>query len=85
MQVELCCPDCVYQFTVGLDPSMQNGDATPLCDHQLYPLGDGQTLEDLLFGTLTAHGPIQCPSCGAEVPVTEENLSELALDLLAAW
>ena len=46
-----------------------------------YPLGDGETFEDMIFSALTEQGAIYCPRCGEEGSVSEESLGQLALKI----
>jgi hypothetical protein len=50
-----------------------------------YALGDGETFEDMIFNTLTAHGAIDCPECGEPVGVSEESLGRMAMEVLGSW
>jgi hypothetical protein len=82
MELELRCPRCACGFPVRADatPADQFAEREPW-----YALGDGETIEDSLHAALTACGPIRCPQCRAEVPVSEESLNEMALEVLAHW
>jgi hypothetical protein len=48
-------------------------------------VGDGETLEDSLFQALTTDGEPHCPNCGLNVPIPEEQLANLAHEVLASW
>jgi hypothetical protein len=50
-----------------------------------YPLGDGETFEDMIFSALTEQGAILCPRCGEAAAVSEESLGRVALNMLAEW
>ena len=45
----------------------------------------GETFEDWLSTALASGETIHCPECDAAVPLSEENLARLALEVLAQW
>jgi hypothetical protein len=47
-------------------------------------LGDGGTLEDMLHAALSEQ-EIRCPACAAVVPVSQDDLSRLAMTMLGSW
>jgi hypothetical protein len=84
MQFQLHCPNCCHHFTFepeappeSISRVIQEG---PWC-----ALGDGETIEDMLFAAITDGGPIYCPACGKSVSVSEESVGRLALELLGNW
>jgi hypothetical protein len=86
MQIELACPCCSYRFAA---PG-ENTSATATLDRMThngawYFLGEGDTLEDMIFATLTGAGDITCPECAAPVLVTEESLGQMAMEMLNHW
>jgi hypothetical protein len=83
MQIEICCPRCFGECAIGL---ATGGDA--LLEQVLegapgYALGDGETFEDMISSTLADHEPMHCPRCGAVLKLSEENLGQLAMSMLA--
>jgi hypothetical protein len=50
-----------------------------------YALGDGETYEDMIFSTLFACGTIRCSACGESASVSEQSLSEMAMEVLGSW
>jgi hypothetical protein len=84
MQIELYCTHCTCRFVAAPDTP-----AAEILDRMTdegpwYALGDGQTFEDMIFNALTSRGAICCPDCGSPVSVSEESLSQMALDLLGS-
>jgi hypothetical protein len=74
MELALTCLRCATGFTADLPEHLT---------HRLAALGDGQTFEDLLYTSLSGDGHFVCPVCDAPVQVREENLNQLAMELLA--
>ena len=85
MQVELFCSNCTCCFTAPPDMASDHIWQRMADDGPWYALGDGETFEDMIFTTLTDHGQISCPDCGAWVSVNEESLGQMAMELLAQW
>ena len=85
MQVELFCDKCACRFVAPPDASAAQIMSRMMEEGRWYPLGDGETFEDLIFAALTEQGAIYCPRCGEEAAVSEESLGMLALDMLAEW
>jgi hypothetical protein len=85
MQVELYCPHCGCSFAA--DPETPAAEVLDRMaeDGPWYALGDGETFEDMIFSTLFAAGAIRCAECGEAVQVTEQSLSQLALEVLGSW
>ena len=85
MQVELFCPNCTCRFQAP--PENDPGDIMQQIteDDTCYPLGDGETLEDLIFSALTAWRSIHCPLCDSTMSVSEESLGYLAMAMLSEW
>jgi hypothetical protein len=85
MHLELDCSSCGCQFT----PSPKSAVALALQGlEEVGPwsaLGDGETVEDLFYNTLTPSNETACPACGAFVLVTQARLGELTHSLLATW
>jgi hypothetical protein len=84
MQLQLHCSSCCRHFTVepAAFPELlarvhQEG---PWC-----ALGDGETIEDVLFAACTDWRDILCPACGKSVSVSEESVGKFALELLGNW
>jgi hypothetical protein len=84
MQVQLFCPRCSLGFDVpGDSPELVR--LNRLAEEGPWTaLGDGETLEDSLYGALAEAGP-PCPSCGQPVPINEEALGQMTLELLGQW
>lgn len=85
MHVELRCSRCPCRFDAlselltgrALDQLHEEG--------PWYSLGDGETLEDHIYATLTPPGKDRCPECGEALSVPEESLGRLARSLLTHW
>jgi hypothetical protein len=54
-------------------------------DGPWYALGDGETVEDMIFSTLLDCGGIRCGECGESAGVTEESLGQLTMEVLGSW
>jgi hypothetical protein len=85
MMVELYCSHCTARFaaapeTPAAEVLDRMSDAGPW-----YPLGDGETFEDMIFSTLFDYGAIRCSECGEQASVAEESLGRLALEVLGSW
>jgi hypothetical protein len=85
MQVELYCPNCPCRFAAPPDTPAVEVLEQMSTEGSWYALGDGETFEDMIFTTLTAHGAIDCPECGEPVSVSEESLGQLAMEVLGSW
>lgn len=85
MRIELYCGNCDYSFAAPPETSAEETWQKMAADGALYALGDGETFEDMIFGTLTSEGEIRCPECLHPVTVSEETLGRLAKELLAEW
>jgi hypothetical protein len=48
-------------------------------------LGDGETVEDLLYNAVVSVEEIDCPDCGASATIHEGMLGEMTHWLLATW
>jgi hypothetical protein len=78
MEIPLCCPCCNFEF--ALEP----GNADFAADSWRL-MGDGQTVEDMLYTSLEVAEPIFCPRCGVQVDVSQADLKAAAAELLAQW
>jgi hypothetical protein len=85
MQVELLCPHCEARFRVPPDDPVQETLDRVADEGPWSALGDGETFEDWLSTALASGETIHCPECDAAVPLSEENLARLALEVLAQW
>lgn len=85
MQVELYCPECCCRFAAPPDSSCDEILERMTEEGNWYALGDGATFEDMIFAALEARGSILCPECGHPVSVSEESLSNLAMEVLSQW
>jgi hypothetical protein len=85
MQVELLCPHCEHRFRVPPDAPVHEALDRVADEGPWTALGDGETLEDKLYAAIDAGETIHCPVCDAAVPLSEEHLAQLALDVLAQW
>ncbi len=81
MEMKMLCPHCKGDFAAALPDQWIQAMGF---DDRVAALGDGQTFEDLLFTSLSGDGCLPCPDCRERVPVREENLNLLAMELLAA-
>jgi hypothetical protein len=84
MHVELHCSHCSCRFLAPEhagsfdDVSKRTPENEPW-----YALGDGNTFEDSIFGAISDR--ISCPACGESIAVSEEQLGDLAMEMLAAF
>jgi hypothetical protein len=85
VQIELLCPVCTSRFAATPETSAAEVVDRMAEEGPWYALGDGETFEDMIFTALTARGAIHCPECGASVGVSEESLSQMALEVLQQW
>jgi hypothetical protein len=85
MHVELYCPRCCMSFVA--EPETPAHEVLDRMADQgpWYALGDGETYEDMIFSTLFACGTIRCSSCGEPASVSEQSLSQMALEVLGSW
>jgi hypothetical protein len=85
MQLEFYCPCCDRCFTPAPKPGVV-GIFRGLEEQGPWSaLGDGETLEDLLYNMLTSSPETACPDCGGVGTVEEGTLGELSHSLLASW
>ncbi|MBI3410610.1 MAG: hypothetical protein HY040_19920 [Planctomycetes bacterium] len=85
MRIELYCSNCSCRFAAPPDASADEIHQQMFADGPWYALGDGNTFEDMIFSSLTERGAICCPDCGDPVAVSEESLSQLAMEMLAGF
>ncbi len=85
MRVELHCPCCGYHFPAAPESPMGEVLDRLAAAGPWSALGDGETLEDLIFAALPGHGVISCPRCDEPVQVSEESLGQFTLELLHQW
>ena len=85
MKIELSCPSCMCRFVAPAQASEEEIRERMFNDGPWYALGDGNTFEDMIFATLMERGAICCPECGDPVSVSEESLSQLAMEMLAGF
>ena len=85
MHVELYCPRCCMSFVA--EPETPASDVLNRMAEEgpWYALGDGQTYEDMIFSTLFACGTIRCAACGEPASVSEQSLSQMAMEVLGSW
>lgn len=85
MHIELHCCHCgcdfVHETALYRLRDQDQAEAEVFND----ALGDGGTVEDALHTALAAEGDIHCPDCEAVVPLGEEELSRMAMTMLASW
>src|SRR3954454_7951979 len=81
MRIELDCPRCHTPFTHEETPAGEIWDRMTE-EGPWFALGDGETLEDVLFTALTSQGAIRCPRCGEAVPVSQHELCEVSQQIL---
>jgi hypothetical protein len=82
MRIELHCARCSCRFKAPAQASEDEVQNRMADDGLWYALGDGNTFEDMIFSSLLEHGAIHCPDCGEPVSISEESLSQLALEML---
>jgi hypothetical protein len=78
MRAELCC-DCTNLESEITEDLLERFDRERPWDS----LGDGQTLEDLIYQKLAEQGAMQCPHCGRPVEPSEESLGRMSMEMLA--
>jgi hypothetical protein len=83
MHIELDCPRCLRHFVVQLRES--ESEIWDTSDEPWCALGDGNTFEDMIYAALVERGAVCCSVCGEAVPVTEESLGQLAMEVLAGF
>jgi hypothetical protein len=84
MHIELDCTHCFCHF-VSEDHSSEDDTDTPWREEPPHSFGDGYTFEDMIFAMLMERGGARCPQCGELVPVSEEGLGQLAMEMLAGF
>ena len=85
MPFKLHCPSCARSFFMPSD-----SEGAELLDRMAEKgawcaLGDGETIEDNVYGALATQGALRCPACGHPVTVSQEALSRFARELLVQW
>jgi hypothetical protein len=85
MHIELRCPGCCCRFVAPPEAPELEIRERMLSDRPWYPLGDGNTFEDMIFTALIERGAICCPECGDPVSVSEESLGQLAMEMLGSF
>jgi hypothetical protein len=85
MHVELYCRCCDHRFTPAPNPGVVELFRDLEQQGPWSALGDGETLEDLLYNKLTSTPETACPECGGAASVSEGVLGELSHSLLASW
>ena len=85
MQVELYCTNCHCRFAAPPDTPAADVVDQMAEEGPWYALGDGETFEDMIFSTLFACGTIRCSACGESASVSEQSLSEMAMEVLGSW
>jgi hypothetical protein len=85
MQLELYCPSCRSRFAPG--PRTSIAIALGILEEAgpWSALGDGETVEDLLYNALVSAEETDCPECGSSAEVQERTLGDLTHSLLATW
>jgi hypothetical protein len=85
MQLELHCPSCARSFALPSDsPAAEFLDW--MAERGMWcPLGDGETIEDNVYGALATQDGLRCPECCNPLSVSQESLSRLARELLVQW
>jgi hypothetical protein len=84
MHVELHCTHCSCRFLTSENAdSFDDYSERTLENEPWYALGDGNTFEDSIYTTLG--DGVCCPACGVAVPVSEEQLGSMAMEMLAAF
>src|SRR5438046_223275 len=82
MRIELQCTICPCRFVAPTKVSEEDMRARITDDGSWYALGDGNTFEDMISAALSERGASRCPECGDPVPVNEESLGRLAMEML---
>lgn len=83
MHLELNCCNCGCTFV----PNPRNASTLEMMDQHgpWYALGDGETLEDMMFNTFFSEDKVHCEDCGEPVDITQEGLGRLTLAMLGGW
>ncbi len=82
---KLLCPHCLEQFELPANSPPGRALGRLADQGPWQALGDGQTFEDAVYATLETEGGVRCPACGEVVPLSEETLGQLTLELLSQW
>lgn len=77
MVIQLQCHRCQNAIQERLDQLSAEGPWSAL--------GDGETVEDHLFATLSGPEDTACPECGGVFKISQESLGRLTQCLLAQW
>ncbi len=85
MQLELYCPSCRCLFAPGPITSVAKALRSLEEAGPWSALGDGETVEDLLYNALSSVEETDCPDCGTSATVHEGTLGDLTHSLLATW
>jgi hypothetical protein len=85
MQLELSCTSCGCTFTPGPRSAVAKIVREAEETGPWWALGDGETLEDVLFHRLSRAPATSCPACGGPATVDEGALGEWSYALLATW
>ena len=80
MSVELRCGRCACEFST---PKKRFSYEPTFHEETWYDLGDGNTLEDSIHGALD--NDLACPACGEALAMSEQQLGDLAMAMLAAF
>ncbi len=85
MQIEMDCACCHYNFP--LQPNTPVGEVLDqmTAEGPWFDLCEGATVEDTLFAAFDSREQVLCPACGEPVPVSEESLGRLAMEMLTGW
>jgi hypothetical protein len=85
MGIELKCSSGCNRFVASAHASLDAIREQMFNEDAWYDLGDGHTFEDMIFATLMENGDIHCSSCGDPASVSEESISQLAMEMLSGF
>jgi len=85
MRPELQCGQCLGHFTSPRNTPLGQALEQLALQGPWQTLGDGETLEDQIFASLSVSGDVRCPCCHADYEPSEEALGALSRELLAQW
>jgi hypothetical protein len=85
MYLPLTCPHCLEEFELTQAPQASHVLDSLEDQGPWLALGDGETVEDVISAALDGEEGVRCPECGDAIPVSEERLGQLTLELLSQW
>lgn len=85
MAIELECPGCDRPFTWRCATSAGQVLNRIADGDRALGMGDGQTIEDLVYAAVISERSVQCPHCHAALEMNDDGVAIVAQQLLQAW